>query len=169
MGVREIVKVAQAMHQCMVSLNEERETVLEQARQGGWLAYRPTEGGLVRADSQLWARQHPDSSHRMDSQTRRNRYAFVKAGKPVADKADLLALSRPEVQESTYLWEGAGVLLECDQQELGVSAQQLLQYHPSERRQAVLHELTKTTSQRQRKADKKRSKQAPLGTTYMCI
>ena len=46
-GPAEILSVAVAMHDRMVSLNAERQTVLAEAIACGWLAYRPAQGRLA--------------------------------------------------------------------------------------------------------------------------
>ena len=54
-GPAEILSVAVAMHDRMVSLSQERQTVLAEAVACGWLAYRPAQGCLVPVAVQKWA------------------------------------------------------------------------------------------------------------------
>ena len=63
---KEVLQVAQAMHDRMVSLNLKTEAVLQACRAGGWFAYRPDhKGRLQPAEHQAWAQLHPQAAGRV--------------------------------------------------------------------------------------------------------
>ena len=63
---------------------ESSEVVLQAARSGGWLAYRPdATGGMQRADLEEWAQTHVQAAGRVDEQHLADRYSWLdETGKP---------------------------------------------------------------------------------------
>ena len=76
-GPAEILPVAVAMHDRMVSLNQERQTVLAEAVACGWLAYRPAQGRLVPVAAQKRAAGFPLTSSRLGQGHLAARYTFL--------------------------------------------------------------------------------------------
>ena len=61
-----VLQVAVCMDKAMSALSRQTEVVLQAARCGGWLAYRPGKtGALELADTQLWAKCHPQVGGRV--------------------------------------------------------------------------------------------------------
>ena len=88
-GPTEILQAVDAMHSAFVSLNEESEAVVAEARACGWFHWRPNkEGSLVRADTQQWAQRHTEGSSRMGPDFRENRESWVEEGKVKPLEAD---------------------------------------------------------------------------------
>ncbi len=88
--VREILQVAEAMHEEMVGLNSQTDVVLQGSRAGGWFAWRPDEAGkLQRADRELWAQVHTEAAGRVSAVQLRHRYDWLDStGKPDKQKAE---------------------------------------------------------------------------------
>ena len=83
-GAREIMEVAQAVHEAFVQENAANKTVLREYISAGWGAYRPVAGRMVETRSQPWAAQFPESSSRISEEIRQPRYEWLdQAGKPV--------------------------------------------------------------------------------------
>ena len=72
------------MHAAMSELNRTTEVVLQAARSGGWLAYRPDQTGrLQHADRELWAQCHPDCGGRVTKDQLSRRFDWLDStGKP---------------------------------------------------------------------------------------
>ena len=92
-GPFEILTVACAMHDRMVSLNDEKETVLQACRAGGWFAYRPgPDGNPTRCSEQDWAKPHSDCAGRLPQSLLDTRYTWLDdAGKPTLSFSELPA------------------------------------------------------------------------------
>ena len=97
-GAREILQVAQSMHQAMVDHNTQSNTVLREFRACGWAAWRPQGGRLVDSNTQEWSRQLPEQSSRITAQAREGRHSWLsETGKPLlpnseADQVDVQKL-----------------------------------------------------------------------------
>ena len=90
-GKKEMVQVAVAMQTAMEELNNRTEVVLQSARAGGWLAYRPDgDGKLLHADRQDWAKAHLETAGRVSAEQLGPRYDWLgEGGKPVrTDQTD---------------------------------------------------------------------------------
>ena len=84
-GKKEMMQVALAMQAAMLGLNSKTEVVLQTARAGGWLAYRPdSQGRLLRADRETWAQAHFETAGRVSAEQLKPRYDWLdESGKPV--------------------------------------------------------------------------------------
>ena len=98
-GFRECLLTVQKMHSCMEDLNRKSQTVLAEARAGGWLRYRPMGGQLRLADSQAWAACLTEGSSRMGPQFRELRDSHIQDGKPVAWKQESGGRNRGKTHE----------------------------------------------------------------------
>ena len=77
-GKKEMVQIALAMQTGMLDLYSRTEVVLQAARAGGWLAYRPDpEGKLLRADTEKWAQVHLQSAGRVSAAQLKPRYDWL--------------------------------------------------------------------------------------------
>ena len=80
----DILQGALEMHDTMVKLNREKQTVLRVARACGWLHYRPDRAGnLVEAGRQPWAKDFPEGHSKLGPELLAQRGSFVQEGKPV--------------------------------------------------------------------------------------
>jgi len=101
-GAREIMQIAQAIHDAMVLQNSQKNTVLREYMSCGWGAWRPQQGRLVPAGSQDWARHLPEQSSRIRDEARQDRMNWLDAnGKPVlpSDQPEQIV---PDQLEKTY-------------------------------------------------------------------
>jgi hypothetical protein len=75
-GHYEILKISFEGHEYMESLNAENQKVLMGSRRNGMLSYRPSlsAGKLVRSEEQEWAKDMPESSHRIPKSWWHKRY-----------------------------------------------------------------------------------------------
>lgn len=80
----QVLAVANCMHAAMVELTERTDVVLQAARACGWLSWRPSASGkLVRADTQAWAKVHPEKGGRVSDWHLSFRYNWLdEAGRP---------------------------------------------------------------------------------------
>ena len=104
-GCREVLQTAQVMQRRMEELNEQRQTVLAEARACGWLHWRPSikAGRLLLAADQPWARPLTEGSSRMGPSFRENRESWVEDGVPrPVEKGRALEDSQPVCTEKDY-------------------------------------------------------------------
>ena len=148
-GCREIVEVINTMHDKMVELNEQRNTVLSEARACGWLHFRPVAGQLQPSESQAWAKNLTEGTHKTTAETRARRDEGVTDGKPREEfsKAEI----EPRVMEKNYFDE-EDLVLDADPDVLDQVAQRRLEaamLHPRVRKEAEeeLASLALVTSQ----------------------
>ena len=84
-GKAEVLSVANALHRGMVDLAATRETVVQSLRSGGWLAWRPLPGGLVKAEEAHdlqgpdpgWASRHLLAAGRVTKAQLVGRYSWL--------------------------------------------------------------------------------------------
>ena len=131
-GARELAQTALVMHDRMVELNRQSNTVLAECRAGGWFHYRPTKAGLVKSSDQEWAACLTEGSSRMDSEFRRRRDSWVVNGvpNPIADNAV------EKVEREISYWQDADPLLlsgEAEMDHLELRRLQAAMLHPSVR------------------------------------
>ncbi len=80
----EILRVAVAMHEAMLQLNEKTEVVLKEARKTGWLSYRPFNKKLMKAEGQRWTAKMLEGSYKLDDTYWQHRYNGLDPdGRPV--------------------------------------------------------------------------------------
>ena len=120
------------MHDRMVELNSQNNTVLAECRAGGWFHYRPTKAGLVKASDQEWAASLTEGSSRMDNEFRKRRDSCVVNGVPnlIADNAV------EKVEREVSYWQDADPLLLSGKPEmdhLELRRLQAAMLHPSVR------------------------------------
>jgi hypothetical protein len=79
-GAFEMLQVVKAAHDDMVKVNFETGFLLQAMRRNFLLSWRPSlsRGTLVRSDSQAWAQQLPEGSHRIAEGWAKGRYSWVK-------------------------------------------------------------------------------------------
>ena len=108
-GTYEILRVS---YEALMMLKEKQhgqKTLLAAARRNGWLSYRPNlrTQQFERADSQEWAKNLPEGSHRLRSSWFSERYTWLEDGKPKL----LLDDSKLEQQVDPVAFGGEGAHL----------------------------------------------------------
>ncbi|CAK9051984.1 unnamed protein product, partial [Durusdinium trenchii] len=144
----DILQGALEMHDTMVKLNSEKQTVLRVARACGWLHYRPDgAGNLVEAGRQPWAKDFPEGHSKLGPELLAQRGSFVREGKPVPlEKREEGQEEEGELQPARQFENETEQILE------------LLQ-HPRERQNMPwLQKVSQTTSQKKARKDKQKKK-----------
>ena len=141
-GCYEILSVAQAMHDKMVSLNRDRQTVLAESVACGWLAWRPdNEGKLVNVHTQTWCKPFPLTSSRMGEEMIANRFKFLDEGdKPMIEDAATHAPDAALLQTSYFEPQEAAQTLELECEQALVDGDDMLVCHA-----AMMHPGLRTT------------------------
>ena len=164
----DILQGALEMHDTMVKLNSEKQTVLRVARACGWLHYRPDgAGNLVEAGRQPWAKDFPEGHSKLGPELLAQRGSFVREGKPVPlekreegqEEEGELQPARQFENAPTHSGFFFDMPLDFDMSEKETEQILELLQHPRERQNMPwLQKVSQTTSQKKARKDKQKKK-----------